>query len=133
MKKLSYLLLLSILFIACAPKANEESVVPADAPVMTFKQTEFNFGQVLEGELVEYQFEFTNTGPTALLIESATATCGCTVPEYPKHPIEPGQSATIKAVFNSAGRVGLNDKVITITSNAKKAELHIIGEVLNKQ
>lgn len=132
MKKLSFLMLLSVLFFACAPKSVEEKELLANAPVMTFKQTEFNFGQVLEGELVVHQFEFTNTGQTGLLIESASATCGCTVPEFPRDTIAPGEKGIIKAVFNSSGRLGLNDKIITISSNAKTVQLHVIGEVLPK-
>lgn len=132
MRKLSFLLLMSVLFIACAPKAKEEKELPADAPIMTFKETEFHFGQVLEGEFVEHQFEFTNTGKTGLVIESASATCGCTVPEFPRDTIAPGQTGTIKAVFNSSGRLGLNDKIITLSSNAKTVQLHVIGEVLSK-
>ena len=65
-------------------KQKAEKKIPADGkyPVITFKETEFDFGDIKQGEKVEHTFEFTNTGEADLLIITARASCGCTVPEF---------------------------------------------------
>ncbi len=107
------------------------NLVPDGAPIMKFKEDAHNFGKIKEGEKVTYDFEFTNNGKTPLIISDAVATCGCTVPEWPKNPIAPGAIGKINVVFNSAGKGGLQDKVVTITANTIPAEtkIHLIGEV----
>lgn len=102
------------------------------APVMTFEKEVYEFNKIKEGETVSYDFKFTNTGKTPLIVKDAAVTCGCTVPEIPKEPIAPGQTGVVKVVFNSAGKVGLQDKVVTITANTIPAQtlLHLVGEVV---
>lgn len=98
---------------------------------MTFDSEEYNFGTIKQGESVTHEFTFTNTGKDDIIITNAQATCGCTVPVWPKEPIKKGQKATIKATFNSAGKMGMQDKTVTITSNAKNSPrvLHIKGTI----
>lgn len=86
-------------------------------PVIEFDKTEHNFGDIKEGEKVSTDFIIKNTGKGDLLIVSAQGSCGCTVPEPPKEPIKPGQSAPIKVTFDSAGKPGQQEKTVTITSN----------------
>lgn len=108
----------------------------ADAPVFEFVQSTYDFGTIKSGEKVSYDFKFKNVGKTPLIISDAQATCGCTVPEKPNGPIAPGEEGVIKVVFNSEGKFGKQDKVITLTSNANPpvTELHIVGEIEeNKQ
>src|SRR4051812_19136463 len=64
-------------------------------PVMTFKDTLHDFGTMHENEVVQYEFAFTNTGKTPLIITAASAACGCTVAEYPKEPIAPGTGGVL--------------------------------------
>ena len=66
-----------------------------------------------------------------MIISNATATCGCTVPEIPKEPVIPGKEGAIKVVFDSTGKMGMQDKIVTVTSNANPAinEVHIVGEI----
>lgn len=99
--------------------------------VFTFKEEEFNFGTIKQGEQVKHDFEFTNTGKEALIISNAAGSCGCTVPEWPKEPIAPGAKAVIKVTFNSAGKQGVQDKTVTLQSNAKQNPfvLHLKGDV----
>lgn len=98
--------------------ANQQSDYYADGyPEMTFEKTHHNFGKIKQGEKVEYAFKFVNTGGANLIINSATATCGCTVPDYPKHPVPPGEEGVIPVVFNSAGKSNHQQKTITITAN----------------
>ncbi|KIO75141.1 hypothetical protein TH53_22245 [Pedobacter lusitanus] len=107
------------------------AVASPDAPVISFEKGMYNFGKIVQGESVHYEFKFTNTGKSPLIITNATATCGCTIPEIPKEPIKPGAEGVIKVVFNSAGKMGMQDKVVTITSNGNPSttEVHLIGEV----
>ncbi len=138
MKLTGLLLVATLLFFSCnqnpSSKQAVSSVADVDKPVISFENEIHNFGTVVEGEKVEYAFIFTNTGKTPLIIEGANATCGCTVPEVPNEPIQPGAKGSIRVIFNSLGRPGLNDKVITITSNAltKETLLHLVGEVKTK-
>lgn len=148
MKKIFVLAFVAISFASCqnAAKTNEtagnateavaganaDAVVPAgEAAVMDFEKGNYDFGQITQGEKVSYSYKFKNSGKSPLIILNATATCGCTVPEVPKEPIKPGEEGEIKVVFNSTGKSGLQDKVITVTSNAQPhiASLHLTGEV----
>src|SRR5688572_27672382 len=87
-------------------------------PVMTFEKTSHNFGKITQGEVVEYEFRFKNTGDADLIITNAKSTCGCTVPDWPKQPIRPGESGNIKVKFSSEGKdPGQTIKPITITAN----------------
>lgn len=101
------------------------------APAMVFEQPKYDFGMVHEGEKVSYQFKFKNTGKSPLIISSAMASCGCTVPDYPKTPVAPGQEGVISVVFNSANQSGKQSKTITITSNSipPVTEVYLTGEV----
>ena len=146
MKILITAMIVALLFTACKQTKSPEdttklsdtaqvpAVLAADAPKMVFTQETYDFGVITQGEQVQYDFKFKNTGKTPLIISNATATCGCTVPEYPTTPIKPGEEGVIKVVFNSEGKMGVQDKVVTITSNAVPStnELHLLGEIKTK-
>ena len=100
-------------------KASDPSVqVFKDSTTVQIIDSVYNFGKVTDGEKVEYNYRFKNTGKNPLIITTATASCGCTVPEKPEAPIKPGETGFIKVVFNSQGRVGDVHKEITVVSNA---------------
>jgi Protein of unknown function (DUF1573) len=86
-------------------------------PVLTFETKEHNFGTIKEGDVVEYTFKFKNTGEAPLIIQSAQPSCGCTVPEWSKEPVAPGQEGYIKAKFDSNGKPNVQNKTITVTAN----------------
>lgn len=99
----------------------------------TFSEYRYDFGNVKEkGGLVSHEFVFTNTGDGNLLIVDATATCGCTRPEYPKQPIAPGKKGKVKVTYNPAGRPGPIDRTVTVKTNGspKKVRLKIVGNVI---
>jgi Protein of unknown function (DUF1573) len=106
----------------------------ADAPVMKFEKETHDFGKIVTGDKVTYDFKFTNNGKSPLIIKDAIASCGCTKPEWPTTPIKPGESGAIKVTFSSVGKMGLQDKQITITANTNPAQnlVHLIGEVTAK-
>jgi hypothetical protein len=91
----------------------------------------YDFGKVTEGEKIEYNFRFVNTGKKLLVIEKASASCGCTIAEKPEAPIFPGDTGFIKVVFSSFGHSGHNEKRITVLSNAIPAFpiLKLTGQV----
>ena len=76
-----------------------------------------NFGKITEGQHLSVSFKFKNTGNKPLVIESVHPSCGCTVADYPKEPIAPGQEGEITGEFNSEGRQGQNHKEITVYTN----------------
>jgi hypothetical protein len=130
------LLAASMLLAACNHSSqtagNTTTGNASDAPKMKFEKETHDFGKIKGGDKVSYDFKFTNTGNSPLIITDATATCGCTKPEWPKAPVKPGESGAIHVTFNSAGKLGLQDKMITITANTNPAQnmVHLIGEVL---
>jgi Protein of unknown function (DUF1573) len=85
---------------------------------ITFKTMEVNFGNIKEGESFEYDFEFTNTGTSDLVITSARGSCGCTVPEWPHEAIPAGKTGKIHVKFNSAGKSNQQTKTVTLQTNA---------------
>ena len=115
--------------------AETNGVLAADAPKVEFEKEIYDFGVIQQGEKVRYEFKFKNTGKTPLIITNATATCGCTEPEYPTSPVKPGEEGTIKVAFDSSGKLGMQDKVVTLTSNAnpEMEKLHLVGEVKEKK
>lgn len=116
-----------------ATTAVDGGSAPADAPAFKFVKETFDFGQITDGEKVSYDFKFTNVGKSPLIITSATATCGCTVPDYPKTPIAPGAEGVVRVVFDSTGKPGMQNKVVTITANTvpEITQLNILGNVVN--
>jgi hypothetical protein len=105
-----------------------------DSTTVQIIDSAYNFGTVTDGEKVEYSYRFKNTGTKPLVIITASASCGCTVPQKPEKPILPGETGFIKVVFDSKGRVGLTHKSVTITSNARPdfLPLELTGDVLGK-
>ena len=102
-----------------------------DSTTIQIIDTAYNFGTVSEGEKVTYNFRFKNNGSKPLVVTHTHASCGCTVPEKPEKPIMPGETSFIKVVFNSKGKVGHNEKTITVVSNANPAfpPLILRGEI----
>lgn len=130
----------SAMLISCnnsATKSTESGVsneAPAKGASITFQKNNFDFGKIPEGQKVTHEFEFVNNGSEPLIISNATASCGCTIPEYPKEPIAPGKTGVIKVVFDSSGRPGMQNKIVSVTSNANPSltEIYLTGEVMAK-
>jgi hypothetical protein len=90
----------------------------SSGPVLAFKEKEVNFGNIVQGTKVEHTFVFENKGTAPLIISNVAVTCGCTATSWPKEPIAPGQSSSMKISFNSAGKMGAQNSVVRIYSNA---------------
>lgn len=93
----------------------------------------YDFGTVKEGPDVEHIFKFKNVGKEPLIITNASASCGCTVPEWPKEPILPGKTGQLKVTFHTQGKAGAVLKTVYIQSNAAsekdRYEINIKGTV----
>ncbi len=88
-------------------------------PVITWEKTTFDFGSITQGDKIEHTFKFKNDGREPLIITNVQVTCGCTTPKgWSRDPILPGQSSEITVAFNSLGKFGKQNKVITVVSNA---------------
>ena len=105
---------------------NIEAAVARDAeiskgvPFIEWDKTEHDFGTLDNGEKVETVFTLTNTGEGDLVITGARGSCGCTVPDWPKTPVKPGNTAKIKVAFNSTNKKNKTTNTVTLTTNTEK-------------
>lgn len=111
-----------------------ENNTDPNAPDITFEQEVHDFGTIEFGGNGVYNFKFTNTGKSPLIISGARGSCGCTVPKWPKEPIMKGESGEINVSYDTK-RAGPFTKTVTINSNAKTAAkiVTIKGTVLSQE
>lgn len=149
MKKLVCFTLIALLFASFTLQAQESSKKPQDATKkeqsatkkgkkvkvaeITFESLEYDYGNIYKGDNGECEFVFKNTGKAPLQITNARASCGCTVPSWPREPIAPGKKSVIKVKYDT-NRLGTINKSITVTSNAvnNSVVLHIKGHISEK-
>lgn len=131
MKK-SFLILSLLGFFAIGLYAQESPVAKTDSIV--FDKMVHNYGTIEQGGDGTCEFTFTNTGKEPLVLTSVRAGCGCTLPEWSKDPILPGESGVIKVKYDTR-RVGPIAKAVVVTSNAinSRVVLRINGSVVAKQ
>lgn len=140
MKKIILILTMAmgIGFVSCSGERDYEEALsvanidPENPPVMTWKDTLYNFGTISQGQIVKYSFEFTNTGKSDLVIQSARGSCGCTVPKsWPTDPVKPGETGKIEVSFNSEYKSGKQNVTVTILANTvpTKNIVYLRGEV----
>jgi hypothetical protein len=130
--KTVYIFLLAIAFTSCLNDDSKNITVnlvqnPNSArqiqndikePIVSIEKDFFDFGELNQNESIETEFIIKNTGNAPLLIRSVKASCGCTVPEWPKELIDVGSTAEIKVTFNSGTKKGKQNKTITLVTNA---------------
>ncbi|MCC9136902.1 DUF1573 domain-containing protein [Pontibacter silvestris] len=107
------------------PKQATEQTQKKEGPAISFEESEHNFGDITQGDVVEHTFKFTNTGTQPLVIERVSVTCGCTTPNWTKEPVMPGKTGFVTAKFNSAGKMGQQKKAITVHSNAADGAAYV--------
>jgi len=105
-----------------------------NAPEILFEKTVHDYGTVPFNGDGKCEFKFTNTGKEPLILTNVKSSCGCTVPQWPRQPILPGQSDVIKVEYKT-NRVGKINKTVTVTCNAKTPNvvLRIEGQVLQNE
>ena len=127
--------ILVVFFTACRNKGKNGEMLSSDLvenpntasgkgdagklPVIKFEEEVHDFGKIIEGETVSFNFKFKNTGKTDLIIADVSTSCGCTVPSFPKTPIRPGMDGFIKVSFNSSGKRGYQTKNIAVIANTQ--------------
>ena len=128
--------------VACNQKTSESQKLDTNAietdqnsnkePAISFNNKIWDFGTITDGEVVEHTFRFTNTGTKNLVISSASASCGCTIPEWPKEPIAPGAEGEMFVIFNSDGKNGKQHKKVSVIANTEPATTVVAlkGDVL---
>jgi hypothetical protein len=125
---------LSLSVSAQAPSAPKPTGAQAPAaqkdPGYKFDKLDHDYGTIQKGADPYCEFRLTNTGKEPLIIASAVGSCGCTVPEYTKEPIKPGETVIIKVRYDTQ-RIGHFEKQVTVTFNGKSepAILKIHGTV----
>lgn len=145
MRKIVTIALMAVLLAGCNGNKRQEADVdlirnPRSAegydskekmPVITFDEDLHNFGRLSAGENISYSFHFRNTGDADLIISSTSATCGCTVADYPKGRISPGEEGYVTVTFKSAGKSGQQFQEVTVVTNAQPStvKLKILAQV----
>ncbi|MCB0639374.1 MAG: DUF1573 domain-containing protein [Lewinella sp.] len=108
--------------------ANQTEVDTSQLARFAFAETIADFGEIDEGGTVTHTFEFTNTGAVALLISDVRSTCGCTVADWPRQPIPPGERGAIEARFDTKNKPGRQSKPVIITANTFPAQTKVYLE-----
>ncbi|MEM9023677.1 MAG: DUF1573 domain-containing protein [Bacteroidota bacterium] len=100
-----------------APTTPPEPTAPPT--VMSFGESTHDFGTIEQDSENKHVFQFTNNGDNPLIINNARGSCGCTVPNYPKEPIAPGETGEIEVVYKPGKQEGSQTKTVTITANTE--------------
>jgi len=94
----------------------------ASLPDIKFDELSYDFGKVIQGEVLSYTFHFKNVGKSSLLISSVEASCGCTTSIPPKAPIRPGEKGEISITFDSKHKNGEVTSYLVVTANTYPAQ-----------
>lgn len=144
MKKIitiAFVLVLATGIYSCRKKGEMPPEIKLDAELLKdtttvefLDSTTVYFDTITTGDKIERDFHFKNTGNKDLLISRAFGSCGCTVPEYPKEPLKPGETGNIHVTFNSSGKHGEQNKSVTVVCNTlqRNEMLYLKGFVKEK-
>jgi hypothetical protein len=137
MKNGLFIVLIAVLAVSCLNKTDKEKFDSQQATAGTATNVdESNFtsiqwmdsakklGKIVEGQNLQLNFKFKNTGDKPLIIQNVSPSCGCTVADYPKTPIAPGEEAEISGSFDSKGKLGFQRKTISVFANTKGGQRH---------
>jgi len=94
-------------------------VIISQAQTIKFETDTIDYGTIKKGSEKDRIFKFKNVGKKPLILTEVTASCGCTIPSYPKTPLKPKKSSEIKVTYDT-NRVGPFNKTITVNSNDAK-------------
>jgi len=122
----------SIFLFSCTTENRNASLIESTPIVTVLGNETIDFGTIIEGETIDLEFRIKNTGSGSLIITNAKASCGCTKLDFPKEIIKEGEVAFIKVTFDSKKKSGMQNKKITLTTNAipNIKILTIKGEVI---
>ncbi len=113
----------------------QDAAADADGAKITFEETSKDFGDIVQGDVVEHTFKFKNEGNQPLILSNVLVTCGCTATKWPRDPIAAGKAAEITVRFDSKGKSGAQNKIVTVVSNAvnSREKVSIKSNVLPKK
>ncbi len=133
MKKNFFIVLVTVFSVALASHSVIGSLLPRVGSIFTWESTSYDFGKVKLNKPVEHEFSFRNTGDQPLIISKVKASCGCTVANYTKEPIAPGEYGKVSARYDAA-KVGTFNKTVSVTANTgnEVVVLKINGEVISE-
>ncbi len=135
MKRIIFCAIAAFVLVSCSGGKQEgeiDSSVVENMTSIKFEKDVIDFKRVEEGERVSGSFKFTNTGKNNLVIYEVNTTCGCTVADYPRGEIAPGESGMISVTYDSDGANGMRiAKQVTVNANTKpaKTQLKIMADV----
>lgn len=134
MKKLATTLSIFFIAITTMVAQNDAQVGSASGAEITFETEVIDYGTIPQNADGVRMFKFTNTGTAPLIISDAKGSCGCTVPSWPKQPINPGESGEIKVKY-ATNRLGPINKSVTVSTNSSQPStvLRIKGNVIEKK
>jgi hypothetical protein len=115
------------------PTTKEGQIDTAQIALITFEESVFEFDTINEGDVIEHTFNFTNPGKKPLFILQTNSSCGCTVANYSKEAIQPGESGSISISFNSKGKSGQQNRKISVITNSYPNEKLIMLKGFVKQ
>ena len=128
---IALVLVLALGIFSCRKKGEKSPEMALDTQIAFVDSVNFTFDTIKQGDKVEHDFRIKNVGDKNFVIARAFGSCGCTVPEYPKDPVKPGEIATIHVTFNSAGKSDAQNKDVTLVCNTstRNEKLHLHGFV----
>jgi hypothetical protein len=123
MKRIFALVFGVMVAVAALAQSPVPATTPRTGPIITWETPTHDFGEMTQGDVVQYAYKFTNTGTEPLIITNVAVSCGCTTPkDWPRDPIAVNGKGEIVVAFNSTNKMSKQNKVITITSNAVNPE-----------
>ena len=132
----SYIGLLTAMFCLFTLNLSAQDGPPV-GPTTTieFEETTYDFGEMEEGVRVTQVYTFTNTGDQPLIFSNARGSCGCTVPQWPREPIAPGETASITVEFNTKNKLGKRNQKVTLTGNTNPPQtfIYLTGTVIRQE
>jgi len=134
MKKLISSAVAILTMLALSFNSSAQEVAVESGAKITFDKEVHDYGEVEYDGNGYCTFTFTNTGNEPLILGNVKGSCSCTVPEWPKDPIAPGETGELKVKYNTK-KSGAINKSVTINSNAVNAPVKVIrikGNVLPK-
>ncbi len=113
------------------PMSAEGIVDSTNVAQIQFENNFYDFGKIKEGKIATHIYKFKNVGKVPLLIKDCVSSCGCTVPSFKKEPIAPGEGSEIEVRFDSKGKAGRIQKIVTVYANTlpNDAKIGISGDV----
>lgn len=134
LKSFSLVAVLAVALTACNTREQEKKIAELESkikkesvqkPVMSFETTTHDFGTINEGDPAEYTYTFKNTGSAPLIISEVKPSCGCTIPDYSKDPVNVGESGFVKVTFDSNNKKDKVNKTVTVTANTEPKQLQL--------